>query len=142
MVALADDSGLEVDALDGAPGIRSARYAAGADVDRVEALLTALDGVPWHARAARFRCALAVVAPWGQVNCFEGTCEGRVALSPSGDGGFGYDPLFYMPELGATMAQLSPDLKNRVSHRARAVSAALPWLRDVLARDDLAADAR
>jgi XTP/dITP diphosphohydrolase len=137
LIALADDSGLEVDALNGAPGIRSARYAAGSDEDRVAALLDALESVPPDARTARFRCAVAVVTPWGETHCFEGLCEGRIATSPSGSGGFGYDPLFYMPELGATMAQLSPEVKNQVSHRARAVASALPWLRDQLPGMDM-----
>jgi XTP/dITP diphosphohydrolase len=136
LITLADDSGLEVDALDGAPGIRSARYAPGEDADRATALLAALDGVPLGRRSARFRCALAVVTPWGATHLCEGVCEGYIALEPAGTGGFGYDPIFYLPEHGSTMAELAPEVKNRVSHRARAVDASLPWLRELLTGPD------
>ncbi|HEY75589.1 MAG TPA: RdgB/HAM1 family non-canonical purine NTP pyrophosphatase [Thermoflexia bacterium] len=128
-VVLADDSGLEVDALDGAPGIRSARYTPGSDEDRIAALLRHLEGVPWERRTARFRCVLAVVPPDGALRFFEGICEGIIATEPAGEGGFGYDPVFYLPEQGCTMAQLPPGAKNRISHRARAVQAAMPVLR-------------
>ncbi len=127
--ALADDSGLEVDALDGAPGVLSARYVPGSDADRVRALLEALRDVPWERRGARFRCVIAVARPGGVMGTAEGICEGTIALEPAGDGGFGYDPVFYLPELDCTMAQLKPDEKNRISHRARAAEAALPLLR-------------
>jgi len=136
LITLADDSGLEVDALDGAPGIRSARYAPGEDADRATALLAALGGVPLARRAARFRCTLAIIAPGGATRLCEGVCEGLIALRPSGTGGFGYDPVFYLPEHGSTMAELAPGVKNRVSHRARAVEAALPWLRELLTDPD------
>ena len=133
---LADDSGLEVDALDGAPGLHSARYTAGSDDDRLTALLTHLEGVPREGRTARFRCVVAVVTPAGAVHTAEGTCEGIIATAPAGEGGFGYDPVFYIPEFGCTMAELSAEVKNQVSHRARAVQAALPLLqRLVLAPD-------
>lgn len=138
LIALADDSGLEVDALGGAPGLRSSRYAAGGDADRARALLAALDGVPAERRTARFRCALAAVTPQGQALCSEGVCEGLIALGPSGTGGFGYDPVFYLPEHASTMADLPPEVKNRVSHRARAVATALPWLHELLAGRDSA----
>jgi XTP/dITP diphosphohydrolase len=132
MIVLADDSGLEVDALDGAPGIRSARYGPGRDEDRAAALLAALRHVSPACRTARFRCAVAIATPWGAMHCTEGVCEGLIATSHSGSGGFGYDPVFYLPEYEATMAELAPELKNQVSHRARAVRAVLPWLRDVV----------
>jgi XTP/dITP diphosphohydrolase len=127
--ALADDSGLEVDALDGAPGIYSARYGGRpTDAARNELLLEHLAGVPDAARAARFRAAAALAAPDGRVWVREGACEGRIARAPRGEGGFGYDPLFYLPEYGCTMAELPPATKNRISHRARALAALRPLL--------------
>jgi XTP/dITP diphosphohydrolase len=126
--ALADDSGLEVDALGGAPGIHSARYTSGSDAERVATLLSHLRGVPWEARTARFRCVVVIVTPTDGVHQAEGTCEGVIAFEPTGEGGFGYDPIFYLPECACTMAQLSREEKNRISHRARAVQAAFPIL--------------
>ena len=134
LITLADDSGLEVDALDGAPGIRSARYTRGQDSDRTVALLAALSDAPLEQRTARFRCAIVIDSPDGSRLHAEGVCEGLISGEPSGAGGFGYDPVFYLPEHGCTMAELPPDVKNRISHRARAVEAALPLLRCVLAR--------
>ena len=129
LLTLADDSGLEVDALEGAPGIHSARYAAGTDADRVEALLDELRGVPWDDRTARFRCVLVIVLPADDdVYQVEGICEGVIAREPRGEHGFGYDPVFYLPEHGSTMAELPEEEKNRISHRARAVQSALPLL--------------
>jgi XTP/dITP diphosphohydrolase len=129
---LADDSGLEVDALEGAPGVRSARYHLGTDEVRYRALLTALDGVPEEKRGARFRCIAALVIP-SEANSArefitEGVCEGVIGFAPGGEGGFGYDPVFYLPERGCTMAQLPADEKNRISHRARAAQAMRPIL--------------
>ncbi|HNT76289.1 MAG TPA: RdgB/HAM1 family non-canonical purine NTP pyrophosphatase [Anaerolineae bacterium] len=118
--ALADDSGLEVDALEGAPGVYSARYHLGDDAVRYRALLKALADVPEGARGARFRCLAALVLPDGREFLTEGVCEGVIAFEPCGEAGFGYDPVFYMPERGVTMAQLSAEEKNRISHRARA----------------------
>ena len=132
LLSLADDSGLEVDALGGEPGVRSARYAPGSDADRIAALLAKLDGVPWEQRTARFRCVIAIATPSGDLYTTEGTCEGVIATAPVGTGGFGYDPVFYLPEFGCTMAQLPPEVKNRISHRARAVAAALPILLQLL----------
>lgn len=129
MVVMADDSGLEVDALDGAPGVRSARYALGSDTDRLTELLRRLEGVPPERRTARFRCVIAIVAPGGRIDFAEGICEGVIGARPAGAGGFGYDPVFYIPEMGCTMAELPAEVKNRISHRARAVQAALPLLR-------------
>lgn len=125
--ALADDSGLEVDALDGAPGVRSARYAGPEADDRANnrKLLEALAGVPDHRRSARFRCVLALVdspADPDPMVC-EGVWEGRILTEPRGRGGFGYDPLFLVPELGLASAELDPEEKNRISHRARALEA-------------------
>jgi len=133
-LTLADDSGLEVDALGGAPGVRTARYAGhgASDADRYQLLLHNLEGVPWEARTARFRCVVALATPDGQLHTAEGRCEGVIALAPSGEHGFGYDPVFYMPEYGCTMAELDSAIKNRVSHRARAVQAAWPILEALL----------
>jgi XTP/dITP diphosphohydrolase len=132
MITLADDSGLEVDALDGAPSIRSARYAPGHDDDRVSALLKALRGVPPAERTARFRCIVVIVEPDGHIYTTEGVCEGRIADKAVGGAGFGYDPIFYLPAYNQTMAQIGPADKNRISHRARAIQAALPILRQLL----------
>ena len=130
--ALADDSGLEVDALDGAPGIHSARYTPGHDADRVAALLAHLSDVPWEQRTARFRCVVVIATPSGDLHTAEGTCPGLIACEPAGQGGFGYDPVFYLPDYDCTMAQLPPAQKNRISHRARAVEAAMPTLHHLL----------
>lgn len=130
LLALADDSGLEVDALDGAPGVRSARYALGNDADRVTALLRTLEeaGVPREKRVARFRCVIVVAAPEGQIWFTEGECAGRIIDTPRGSGGFGYDPIFYLPGHDCTMAELAPEEKNQISHRARAAQAMRPIL--------------
>jgi XTP/dITP diphosphohydrolase len=135
LLTLADDSGLEVDALDGSPGIRSARYTVGRDIDRTTALLEQLRGVPWEERTARFRCVVVVATPDEELYSAEGVCEGLIAYEPAGQGGFGYDPVFYLPGHGCTMAQLSQAEKNHISHRARAVEAALPTLRRLLSQE-------
>jgi len=130
----ADDSGLEVDALGGAPGVYSSRYAGpgATDADRYRKLLDALAGVPWDRRTARFRCTVALVTPGGDVRTVDGTCEGIIAFGPAGNSGFGYDPVFYMPEQGCTMAQLSAEVKNQVSHRGRAARAAAELLKEMV----------
>lgn len=122
MLSLADDSGLEVDALGGEPGRLSARYAGegASDRDRVNYLLSKLEGVPWEERSARFRCVIAVAVPDGQVELCSGECRGVIALEPKGEQGFGYDPIFYLPELDKTMAELPLEVKNEVSHRGKA----------------------
>jgi XTP/dITP diphosphohydrolase len=131
---LADDSGLEVDALAGAPGVFSARYAGvgASDADRRQKLLAALADMPLDRRSARFRCVVAIAAPDGRVAVAAGVCEGRIALEPRGTHGFGYDPIFYLAEHGCTMAELRPELKNQISHRARAIQAARPLLEALL----------
>jgi XTP/dITP diphosphohydrolase len=121
-VVLADDSGLEVDALGGAPGIYSARYA-GNDADDLQnnrKLLHDLKGVPTANRGAAFRCVLVLYPPNGRYEFFEGRWEGRIAEELVGKGGFGYDPLFFLPGEKMTVSQLPPEVKNRVSHRAQA----------------------
>jgi len=137
LLTLADDSGLEVDALDGAPGVRSARYAGegASDEDRYRLLLRNLAGVPQGKRTARFRCVVAVATPQGKVHTAEGRCEGIIGFEPRGTYGFGYDPVFYLPDRGQTMAELPPTVKNRISHRGRAVQAALPVLRWLLTKE-------
>jgi len=132
IIALADDSGLQVDALFGHPGVRSARFAheRATDGENNLALMTALKGVGLGARGARFRCALAVVSPLGDVPLLAtGCCEGRIGFEPQGNGGFGYDPLFIVEGHGGrTMAELTPDEKNRSSHRGEAVRQLRPQL--------------
>jgi XTP/dITP diphosphohydrolase len=122
----ADDSGLEVDALGGAPGVYSARYAGegASDADRYRKLLDALIGVPWARRTARFRCTVALATPGGEIRTCDGACEGVIAFGPAGSNGFGYDPVFYLPDRGQTMAQLPAEIKNAISHRGRAARAA------------------
>lgn len=121
--ALADDSGLEVDALDGAPGVRSARYAGdrASDGENLRRLLDALDGVDKAGRAARFRCVVAVVAPDGGAWTAEGVCEGGILREPRGESGFGYDPVFVPAGYDKTFAELDAGVKNRISHRAMAL---------------------
>ena len=130
LIVLADDSGLEVDALNNAPGPRSARYAGpGAkDEDHIARLLRELAEVPWEKRTARFVCVIALATPSGRKELYRGTCEGIITLEPRGDSGFGYDPVFYLQDLGKTMAQLTLKEKNRISHRALAMRQALPLL--------------
>lgn len=125
-IALADDSGLEVDALGGAPGVHSATFL-GPDAtaaDRNAWVLERLRGVTEGARTARFRAVVAVATPDGAVRTFEGICEGLIAGAPRGAGGFGYDPIFFVRAFGRTMAELQPESKNAISHRARAFWAA------------------
>lgn len=130
-LALADDSGLEVDALGGRPGISSARYGGpgASDSERCAQLLEALRGIPAEARGARYRCVIALADPTGCERVVEGVVEGRIALEPRGEQGFGYDPIFLYQPLGQTFAELAPEAKNRVSHRARALAHARDLLR-------------
>lgn len=130
LITLADDSGLEVDALGGEPGIRSARAAGenASDKDRVEHLLARLKEVPWENRTARFVCTIAIAMPEGKIEICRGECHGLIALEPKGDNGFGYDPIFYFPELGKTMAELPLEVKNQVSHRGKAARKAYQLL--------------
>ncbi len=122
LLALADDSGLEVDALGGGPGRLSARYAGenASDKERVNYLLLRLKGVPREKRSARFRCVIAIATPGGEVEFCSGECRGFITFAPRGERGFGYDPIFYLPELDKTMAELPLEIKNRVSHRGLA----------------------
>jgi XTP/dITP diphosphohydrolase len=122
LLALADDSGLFVDALGGQPGVLSARYAGtqSTDTERLDYLLNKLKGVPWEKRTAQFRCVIAITTPDGPVDFYQGQCSGFISLAPEGKSGFGYDPVFYLPRRGKTMAELPPDIKNGLSHRGRA----------------------
>jgi XTP/dITP diphosphohydrolase len=135
-LTLADDSGLEVDALDGRPGVRSARYGGPGmgDADRWKLLLRELEGVPREERTARFRCVIALATPDGTVTTAEGSCEGVIAFEAAGAHGFGYDPVFYLPDRRCTMAQLPAEVKNRISHRGRAAQAARPLIVGLLER--------
>lgn len=135
LLTLADDSGLEVDALDGAPGVYTARYGGAGltAVQRYQKLLEAIRQVPEPERTARFRCVIVLARKDGEIlGESEGVCEGRIAFAPAGDGGFGYDPVFYLPALKQTMAQLSAAEKHKISHRGQAVQAIVPRLRTLL----------
>ncbi len=148
MLTLADDSGLEVDALDGAPGVHSARYAHERATDaennaHLAAALEALEhqGLVEPTYKARFRCVLALVDPYthdGAARTVEGVCEGAILRTPRGSGGFGYDPLFLVDGTKSTMAELPPEEKNDVSHRARAVRALRPLLQGLVLERDAA----
>jgi XTP/dITP diphosphohydrolase len=135
-LALADDSGIEVDALDGRPGLMSARYGGEglSDADRCAVLLGELRDVPPARRTARYRCVVALCSPWRREATVEGVVEGTILTQPRGTGGFGYDPLFYYPPLDATFAEITADAKHQVSHRARAMAEArrilLDWAAD------------
>jgi XTP/dITP diphosphohydrolase len=123
LVTLAEDSALEVDALGGAPGVHSSRFLGegASDHDRIQEILRQLRTYPWHGRTARFRSVVAVAQPGEETVFAEGICEGYIAWEPEGTAGFGYDPIFYVPEYRKTMAEIGPVLKNQISHRAKAL---------------------
>lgn len=130
-LSLADDAGLEIDALDGAPGLYSKRFAGEATSfpEKIQKILVAMKDVPDGQRAARFRCWVAFASPSRTLDRqFEATCEGRIAFEPSGGGGFGYDPIFFLPQLGCTMADLSADQKHAISHRGKVLKMAGDYL--------------
>ncbi|OPX43081.1 Non-canonical purine NTP pyrophosphatase [Ruminiclostridium hungatei] len=133
-VVIADDSGIEVDYLDGAPGIYSARFggADATDQDRNAKLLHMLENVPYEKRTARFVCAIAVAFPDGRSFVVKDTCEGFVDFKCKGENGFGYDSLFYVAEYRKTMAELSMDIKNKISHRAKALEKMAVVIKDYL----------
>jgi len=122
LLTLADDSGLELDALNGEPGVKSARFAgeAATDADRVSFLLAKLNDVPRERRTARFKCVIAIANLEGQSEVCYGECHGMIAFEAKGENGFGYDPIFSLPEIGKTLAELPSGMKNQISHRARA----------------------
>ena len=130
LTALADDSGLEVDALNGEPGFLSSRYAGegATDTERINYLLTRLKDVPRKKRSARFRSVIVIAIPGGEVEYCEGECRGVITFSPKGENGFGYDPIFYLPGLDKTMAELPLELKNQISHRGQAARKSLEVL--------------
>lgn len=134
---LADDSGLEVDALGGAPGVYSARYAGrqGDDAANNQKLIAQLAGVPAQQRTARFRCTIALAGPEGILAAACETFEGLIVDDPRGANGFGYDPHFFVPELGKTAAQLPAEQKNRISHRAKALTFIRPYIKRLLGRN-------
>lgn len=133
-ISLADDSGLEVDYLDGAPGVHSARFAGPERGDSAnnQKLLQLLEGIPRGKRTAKFRCVVAVATPGGKVATVDGSCEGIIETQPSGSGGFGYDPLFWVPEFGKTFAELNAEIKNAISHRGRALKKVGSILKDIV----------
>ena len=132
MLTLADDSGLEIDALKGAPGVYSARYLGSETsyAERFRVILEQMKDLPLNQRSARFRCVIALADPSGTIRTAEGVVEGAIADYPRGSHGFGYDPIFLLPELGKTFAELEPEYKNRISHRARAARLAHKLLED------------
>jgi XTP/dITP diphosphohydrolase len=134
-LSLADDSGLEVDALDGRPGVYSARYAGEGmgDAANNEKLLAELSGIPESLRTARFRTVIAIAAPGLVTQLVHGTIEGIIADAPQGTGGFGYDPLFYVPSTQKTFAQMTTAEKNKISHRAQAMQNAFALLKEIAA---------
>ncbi|MGQ9694233.1 MAG: XTP/dITP diphosphatase [Thermodesulfobacteriota bacterium] len=123
LLSLADDSGLCIKALQGRPGIFSSRFVGekATDKERCELLLNQLQGVPLSQRKATFVCAIAMASPQGKIKVVEGKCQGLISLSPRGTYGFGFDPIFFLPKLGKTMAELTPEEKNKISHRAQAL---------------------
>lgn len=129
---IADDSGLCVDLLDGAPGVYTARYAGenATDAENIEKLLNALEGKLLNERTARFVCVIAVAIPGEETIVFRGECEGLISLQPQGDGGFGYDPIFMVPQYAMTMGELEPHIKNAISHRSNALKKLMRWARD------------
>lgn len=131
-VTIADDSGLEIDALGGEPGIYSARYMGEDTSYRIKNanLIQRLDGVPDEERTARFVCAVAAAFPDAPTQTVRGTIEGRIGYEEAGENGFGYDPIFYLPEYGCTTAQMAPEDKNKISHRGRALEKIRPFLKD------------
>ncbi len=139
LVVVADDSGLEVDCLAGVPGVHSARFAGEgkSDLDNNRKLLSLMEGVPEEKRTARFRCVIAISTPCGELYTVEGTCEGRISRAMKGEQGFGYDPLFYLPEYGRTFAELDPAVKNEISHRGRALALAKVILAGIIERVEM-----
>jgi len=142
--ALADDSGLEVEALGGRPGVLSARYAFDrtaparpTDPDNYRKLLAEMASVPWAERRARFVCCMVVAFPGGRTAVARGTCEGLINLRPQGKGGFGYDPVFWLPEYNQTMAEVGLEVKNRISHRAQALKQLKSTLAELVRREPM-----
>lgn len=143
LLTIADDSGLEVDALGGKPGVKSARFVAGPDAARYTHVLALLKGVPWQNRQARFKTAIAIHDPEsGTTTIVEGKTEGRITVEPRGTYGFGYDPIFYSAELGKTFGEAGLDEKNRISHRGKALRKAKAFLLRLASQDQQSRTAR
>ena len=136
-IVIADDSGLFVDFLGGRPGVHSARYAGpgAAPAVQIAALLEELRGAPAENRKAAFRCTMVSIFPDGSDSSADGACYGEIGLYPKGENGFGYDPIFYLPEYNRTMAELTSEEKNKISHRAKAVAALASILNDYLSNN-------
>lgn len=133
LLTLADDSGLEVDALKGRPGVHSARYAPDSPA-RIRKLLGEMQNIPVDQRSARFQCVITLAWPDGRTEITSGTCEGWITDEARGTNGFGFDPVFHVPERGVTMAELPEDVKNQISHRARAAQKMRPILERILSK--------
>jgi XTP/dITP diphosphohydrolase len=133
LLTLADDSGLEIAALNGAPGVFSARYGGVTGAEQLALVLKQLEGLPFHERMARFVCVIAIAATGRPIQFVEGTVPGAIEYKPKGTHGFGYDPIFYLLDRGVTMAELPPEEKNRISHRAQAVQKARAVLLEIAA---------
>ncbi len=131
-LVLADDSGLEVDALKGEPGVRSARLGgvSATDADRVRLILARMEQVPWEERGARFRCSIAIARRGKLLASFDGSVEGRITFEPEGSDGFGYDPIFLFEDMRMTFAEMTQQEKERVSHRGQALERAVGWLEE------------
>jgi len=134
LITIADDSGLEVDALGGEPGVQSARFAGekATDADKIGLLLAKLNDIPWEKRTAHFKCVIAIVTPEGQLELCTGECHGIITLEAKGQNGFGYDPIFYLPDTKKTMAELPFEIKNQISHRAQAAQKAKQVLKRLM----------
>ena len=133
LIALADDSGLAVDALNGAPGVFSARYAGvdATNAERIGKLLSEVSNTPIEKRSARFVCAIAIITQTGKIlNLVEATCEGKIAFQPSGTNGFGYDPIFVPDGFSQSFGELSDEIKHKISHRGRAIKKIIAFLHD------------
>lgn len=130
LASIADDSGLEITALGGKPGVNSARYPGEGDKGRVNTVLHQLKDVPWEGRGARFVCVLALAVPQGLVALCHGECRGLITFEPQGENGFGYDPIFYLPEVGKTLAEIPTEVKNYYSHRGMAARRMLAILKN------------
>ncbi|HEX6291425.1 MAG TPA: RdgB/HAM1 family non-canonical purine NTP pyrophosphatase [Herpetosiphonaceae bacterium] len=135
LLTLADDSGLEIAALNGAPGVHSARYGGVTGAAQLALVLKQLEGRPFHERMARFVCVIAIAEPGQPIRFVEGTVPGAIEFEPKGTHGFGYDPIFYLLDRGMTMAELAPEEKNRISHRAQAVNKARTVLHAIAANN-------
>jgi XTP/dITP diphosphohydrolase len=139
-LAIADDSGLVVKALGGRPGVLSSRFAGekATDGTRCQRVLQEMAGIPEEQRDAAFVCAIAIALPRGKMKIVEVECQGRISFAPRGENGFGFDPIFFVPEFGKTMAELEPEVKNQISHRARALNRLKLLLPQFLAQSTLA----